>query len=162
MICNLFSDCIHTAHPDLSLHGVVCIVCTCVTCFKLFFTRTSTHANVNSTCSCVHARSQLIFFKWFSFKKYLTPLCTVLLLQSLRLLLCASWQQPFGASGNRSSVGTKPLANGTLHTPLVTLLSLLVYDLVLWTIRLLRRQYGFDVSSKESLIISQSLTCWWL
>jgi hypothetical protein len=87
-------------------------------------------------------------------------MCTVLL-QSLRLL-CASWQQPFGASGNRSSVGTKPLANGTLHTPLVTLLSLLVYDLVLWTIRLLRRQYGFDVSSKESLIISQSLTCWWL
>ena len=74
----------------------------------------------------------------------------------------SSWQQPFGASGNRSSVGTKPLANGTLHTPLVTLLSLLVYDLVLWTIRLLRRQYGFDVSSKESLIISQSLTCWWL
>ena len=87
-------------------------------------------------------------------------MCTVLL-QSLRLL-CASWQQPFGASGNRSSVGTKPLANGTLHTPLVTLLSLLVYDLVLWTIRLLRRHYGFDVSSKESLIISQSLTCWWL
>ena len=34
----------------------------------------------------------------------------------------SSWQQPFGASGNRSSVGTKPLANGTLHTPLVTLL----------------------------------------
>ena len=51
---------------------------------------------------------------------------------SHRLLLCltasraaasssSSWQQPFGASGNRSSVGTKPLANGTLHTPLVTL-----------------------------------------
>lgn len=34
----------------------------------------------------------------------------------------SSWQQPFGASGNRSSVGTKPLANGTLHTPLVTIL----------------------------------------
>ena len=56
---------------------------------------------------------------------------------SHRLLLCltasraagasassSSWQQPFGASGNRSSVGTKPLANGTLHTPLVTLLRL--------------------------------------
>ena len=97
----------------------------------------------------------------YSFRKYFNPLRSVLL-QSLRLLLCASWQQPFGASGNRSSVGTKPLANGTLHTPLVTLLSLLVYDLVLWTVRLLRRQYGFDVSSKESLIISQSLTCWWL